>query len=81
MDFTKTIIPLALMASESIGLGFYSLKYMKGYGNLSFGSVKGLKGPNRGILRIYKVGKMFFFFIDSYLNDNAFTAIQRNVKF
>ena len=27
--------------------GFYSLKYMKGEGNLSFGSVKGPKTANR----------------------------------
>ena len=29
------------------GYGFYSLKYMKGKGNLSFRSVKGPKGLNR----------------------------------
>ena len=32
---------------EMKGEGFYSLKYVEGYGNLSFGSVEGPKGPSR----------------------------------
>ena len=43
------------------GLEFHLLKYMKGYGNLSFGSVKGPKRANRGILWLYKVEKTLYF--------------------
>ena len=43
------------------GLEFHLLKYMKGYGNLSFGSVKGPKRASRGILWLYKVEKTLYF--------------------
>ena len=46
------------------------MKYMKGNGNLSFGSVKRPKGPNRQICFI-KSEKRSIFVIDSYLDDNA----------
>jgi len=40
---------------------FHLLKYIKGYANLSFGSVKGPKRANRGMLWLYKVEKMVYF--------------------
>ena len=43
------------------GKGFYWLKYIKGSGNLSFGSVKGPKRANRRILWLDKVEKTFYF--------------------
>ena len=42
------------------GRGFTS-EYIKGLGNLSFGLWKGLKGPNRWILGLYKVEKKLYF--------------------
>ena len=39
----------------------YSFKFMKGWENLSFRSVKGPKRANRWILWLYKVEKTFFF--------------------
>ena len=63
------------------GYGFYSLKYMKGEGNLSFGSVKGPKGRADEFYGFIKSGKRSIFVIDSYLNDNAFTAVKRDAKF
>ena len=40
-------------------------------------SVKRPKGPNRLILWLFKSGKRSIFVTDSYLNDNAFTAVKR----
>ena len=65
---------------ERVGI-LYSLNYMKGWENLSVRSVKGPKRANRWILWLYKVEKTFFFAIDSYLKDRAFTAVKRGAKF
>ena len=54
---------------------------MKGWGNLSFGSVKGPKGLTDEFYGFIKSGKRSIFVIDSYLNDNAFTAVKRDTKF
>ena len=42
-------------------VGILLVKVYKRVGNLSFGSVKGPKGPKRWILWLYKDGKMFYF--------------------
>ena len=63
------------------GWGFYSLKYMKGWGNLSFGSVKGPKGLIDEFFGFIKSRKRSIFVIDSYLNDSTFTSVRRDVKF
>ena len=57
---------------------------MKGWGNLSFGSVKGLNLNGRrdefyGFIK--SPGKHSIFVIDSYLNGNAYTAVKRDAKF
>ena len=45
-------------------------------------SVKGPKRPNRWILYgLIKSGKLPIFVINSYLNDNAFTAVKRDAQF
>ena len=59
------------------GKGFYSLKYIRGQGNLSFQSVKGLTDEFYGCI---KSRKLSIFVIDSYLNDSAFTAVKRDAK-
>ena len=38
------------------------------------------KRPNRWILWIIKSGKRYIFVIDSYWNDNAFTAVQKEMQ-
>ena len=43
---------------------------------MSFGFVKGPK-----VYGFIKPGKCSIFVIDSYLNDNAFTAVKRDEKF
>ena len=62
------------------GKGCYSLKYIKGKGNLSFGSVKGPKGLTDEFYGFLKSGKRSIFVIDSYLNDSTFTTVKRNAK-
>ena len=54
---------------------------MKGEGNLSFGSVKGPKGRADEFYGFIKSGKRSILVIDSYLKDNAFTAVKRDAKF
>ena len=54
---------------------------MKGWGNLSFGSVKGPKGLIDECFGFIKSRKRSIFVIDSYLNDCTFTAVKRDVKF
>ena len=56
------------------------MKYTKESGNLSFGSVKGLKGLTDELCRFKKSRKPFIFVIDSYLNDSAFIAVNRGAK-
>ena len=63
------------------GSGSYSLKYMKGWGNLSSGSVKGPKGLIDEFFGFIKSRKRSIYMIDSYLNDSTFTAVKRDVKF
>ena len=63
------------------GWGFYSLKHTKESGNLSFGSVKGLKGLTDELCGFKKSRKPFIFVIDSNLNDSTFTAVKRDAKF
>ena len=55
---------------------------MKGYGNLSFRSVKRPKRANRCILitAVKETRKCFVFVIDSYLKDCAFTADKRDAR-
>ena len=53
----------------------------KSVGKSVFGSVKGPKRANRPILWLYEVEETFYFLIDSYLKDNAFTAVKRDVNF
>ena len=43
--------------------------------------MKGPKGPKRQFYGNIKSGKRSIFVIDSYLNDNKFTAVKRDVKF
>ena len=63
------------------GKGFYSLKYIRGQGNLSFQSVKGPKWLTDEFHCCIKSRKRSIFVIDSYLNDSAFTAVKRDAKF
>ena len=49
------------------------MKYIKWLGNVSFGSVKGLKKA--------KSRKSLIFVIDFYLKDSAFTAVKSDAKF
>ena len=51
---------------------------MERAGNLSFGSVKGLKVPTD---EFYGVIKWRNVLIDSYIKDSAFTAVKRDAKF
>ena len=55
--------------------------YMKRWGNLSFGSVKRPKGLTDEFYGFIKSRKRSIFVIDSYLNNNAFTAVKRDAKF
>ena len=58
------------------------MTYTKGLGNLSFGSVKGSRGLKDKFYGCIKSRKRSVFVIDSYLNDNAFTAVLiRDAKF
>ena len=57
------------------------MKYTKGRGNLSFGSLKGPTGLIDEFYGFIKSRKGFTFVIDSYLNDSAFTAVKRDAKF
>jgi len=50
-------------------------------GNLSFGSVKGLKSRTDEFYGLIKSGKRSIIVIDSYLIYNAFTAVKRDAKF
>ena len=52
-----------------------------GWGNLSFGSVKGSKGLTDEFYGFIKSRKRSIFVIDSYLKDSAFTAVKRDAKF
>ena len=63
------------------GVPFAGFRYIKGWGNLSFGSVKGPKGLTDEFYGFIMQGKLSIFVIDSYLNDNAFTAVKRDAKF
>ena len=55
--------------------------YKSRQGNLSSGSVKGPKGLTDDFYGFIKSRKRFSFVIDSYLKDNAFTAVKRDAKF
>ena len=57
------------------------MKHTKESGNLSFESVKGLKGLTDELCGFKKARKPFILVIDSYLNDSAFTAVKRGAKF
>ena len=48
---------------------------------MSFGSVKGPKGPTDEFYGFIKSRNRSIFVIDSYLNDSAFTAVERDAKF
>ena len=61
--------------------GFYSLKYTKGLGNLSFGSVKGPIGQTDEFYGFKNSRKLYIFVIDSYLKDSSFTAVKSDAKF
>ena len=63
------------------GASFSGCRYMKGWGNLSFGPLKGPKGLSDEFLWLYNSRKRSIFVIDSYLKDSAFTAVKRVVKF
>ena len=63
------------------GERFYSLKYMKGWGNRLFGSVTGPKGLTDQFYGFIKSRKRSIFVINSQSNDSAFTAVKRNAKF
>ena len=52
------------------------MKYTERVGESAFGSVKGPR-----VYSFIKPGKRSVFLIVSYLNDNAFTAVKRDVKF
>ena len=54
---------------------------MKGYGNLSFGSVKGPKGLTNKFHGFIKLRKRSIFVIDSHLNDSASTAVKMVANF
>ena len=54
---------------------------MKGYRNLSFGSVKGTKGLRDRFYGFIKSRKRSTIMIDSYLKDSVFTAVKRVAKF
>ena len=57
------------------------MKYIKGWGNLSFGSVKGPKGLTDEFYGFIKSRERSIFVVDSYLKDSAFAAVKRDVKF
>ena len=65
---------------ERVGISLV-FKYIKGKGNLSFGSVKGPKGLTDEFCRCIKSRKRFIFVIDSELKDSAFTEVKREAKF
>ena len=55
------------------------MKNIKGWGNLSFGSVKEPKGLTDELYGFIKLRKRRV--IDCYLKDGAFTAIKGDAKF
>ena len=58
------------------------MKYLKGYGNLSFVSVKREKGLTDQFMAVKMLRKRFaFFFYNSYLKDSVFTAVKRDTTF
>ena len=46
-----------------------------------FGCVKGPKGRTDDFCGFIKSGKRSIIVLDSYLNDNAFTVVERDAKF
>ena len=54
---------------------------MKGWGNLSFGSVKGPKGRTAEFYGFIKSRKRSIFVIANHINDGTFTAVKRDAKF
>ena len=50
-------------------------------GNLSFGSVKGLRGLTDGFYGFKKARKRSIFMIYPQSNDSTFTAFKRDAKF
>ena len=57
------------------------MKYTKGYGNLSFGSVRGPNGLTNDFYGFIKWRKSYNFVINSKLKDSVFTAVKRDAKF
>ena len=57
------------------------MEYIKGEGNLSFGSVKGPEGLADEFYGFVKSKKCSIVVIDSYVKDSAFTAVKRDTKF
>ena len=57
------------------------MEYIKGEGNLSFGSMKGPKGLTDEFYGFVKLRKRSIFVINFYLKDSAFTAVKRDAKF
>ena len=58
------------------------MKFIKGWGNLSFGLVKkGPKGLTDEFYCFKKLRRRCIFVIDSYLKGSAFTAVKRDAKF
>ena len=57
------------------------MEYIKGEGNLSFGSVKGPEGLADEFYGFVKSKKCSIVVIDSYVKDSAFTAVKRDAKF
>ena len=56
-------------------------RYVKGWGNLSFGSVKGPKGLTDKFYSFTKWRKRSIFLTDSYLNDSAFTTVKMVARY
>ena len=75
-----TCIFCRLQVYERVGISPAKV-YIKGLGNLSFGSVKGPKGLTDEFYGFIKSRKRSIFVIDSYLKDSAFTAVKRDAKF
>ena len=48
---------------------------------MSFGTVKGPRSRTDDFCGFIKSGKRSIIVPDSYLNDNAFTAVERDAKF
>ena len=63
-----------LQVHERVGISPAEV-YKRGWGNLSFGSVKGPKGLTDKFYGLEKSRKRSIFVIDSYLKDNTFTAV------